>query len=33
MKEILEKILGEDYDFGEERLPLSFSCDEIFSEI
>ena len=32
MKEILEKILGEDYDFGEERLPLSFSCDEIFSE-
>ncbi len=32
MKEILEKILGGDYDFGEERLPLSFSCDEIFSE-
>ncbi len=32
MKEILKKILKEDYDFGEEREPLSFSCDEIFCE-
>ncbi|MBR6258102.1 MAG: hypothetical protein IKR23_12150 [Lachnospiraceae bacterium] len=32
MKEILEKILSGEYDFGEERLPLSFSCDEIYSE-
>ncbi len=32
MKEILKKILKEDYDFGEEREPLSFSCGEISCE-